>query len=528
MRYLFLLGIVFFIKTLSAQPYQLSLNERKILSTMKIISNAYIDTVYEDRLVEVMIRDVLKKLDPYSRYFNKDELKKFNEPLKGNFEGIGLNFQIFNDTVLVVYAIPGGPARNAGILAGDKIVKVDGEDITLGRRTAVWVQKKMRGEKGSELTLTVFRNGNMDLIDYTVVRDKVPLSSLDAAFLATHNTGYIKINRFTKTTMHDFSNNFNMLENNGMKNLILDIRGNSGGYFNTSIALADEFIPEGKLLVYTEGFHSAPVKFKAEKDGNFEEGKLIILVNEQTASVGEILSGAVQDYDRGLIIGRRTYGKGLIQKAFTLPDSTEIRLTVANYYTPSGRSIQNANNEKVKEVYENIISELGYGDLIDYSSIDVPESMIYYTSNNRKVLGGGGIMPDIYVPMNKNRAPDYFSEISTKNIVSHIALAYMNDNRNYFRDNYKDLANFRKNYTVNDDLLNSIISYAADNGIKTDKKSIKDSEEFIKIEAKAVIARSLWDLGAYYEIISQLDEAYLKAVEVIEDDMIFNDLNIKY
>ncbi|MCK4287842.1 MAG: S41 family peptidase, partial [Bacteroidales bacterium] len=322
-----------------SQNYDPNKTGKKLAAAMQIIKYAYVDSINEPELVENAIIETLKELDPHSAYISKEDIDKANEPLVGSFEGIGVSFQIFKDTILVIAPVPGGPSDKLGILAGDKIVKIDGEDATGSEINNKYVFEKLRGKKGTKVNVGIYRKGKKDLIDYTITRDKIPINSIDAVFMATPDIGYIKLNRFSKTTMEEFQESLKELEDKGMERLILDLRGNSGGYLNTAVELSDEFLPNNKLVVYTKGLRSPVREYNATLEGSFENGKLVILINEGSASASEIVSGAVQDWDRGIIIGRRSFGKGLVQRPFALPDGSVIRLTTARYYTPTGRSM---------------------------------------------------------------------------------------------------------------------------------------------------------------------------------------------
>ncbi len=345
---------------------------KKLAATMQIIRYAYVDSINEAELVENAIVETLKELDPHSAYISKEDLDAANEPLEGSFEGIGVTFQIYNDTILVVAPVLGGPSDKLGIRAGDKIVKIDGEKSTGEDINNKFVFDRLRGKKGTEVNVSIFRKGKKELIEYTIIRDKIPINSIDATFMATPEIGFIKLNRFSKTSMDEFKESLSKLKKQGMKKLILDLRGNTGGYLNTAIKLSDEFLPGGKLIVYTEGLRSSKQKYNSTSFGGFKSGELIVMINEGSASASEIVSGAVQDWDRGVVLGRRSFGKGLVQRPFQLPDGSVIRLTTARYHTPTGRCIQRPYENGTQEYYLDLYKRFTNGELENRDSIHFP------------------------------------------------------------------------------------------------------------------------------------------------------------
>ena len=382
-----------------AQKYDPRTTTQKFASALQIINFAYVDTVFEPDLVEKAIISTLKELDPHSQYISKQDLQKANEPLTGNFEGIGISFQIYKDTLLVISSIPGGPSEKLGILAGDKIVKINNQNICGSFLDNNYVFKRLRGKKGTTVEVSILRKGRKNFIDYAIIRDKIPINSIDAAFMASPDIGYIKLNRFSRTTMDEFRKSNGELKDQGMQKLILDLRGNSGGYLDVAIDLSDEFLNSGKLVVYTKGTSSPKRKYKSSFRGEFEDGKLVILIDEGSASASEIVAGAIQDWDRGIVVGRRSFGKGLVQRPYYLPDSSVIRLTIARYYTPTGRCIQKSYGEGYDQYYKDLSKRLDGGEFTSEKNIDFPDSLKYFTPNNRLVYGGGGIMPDVFVPL---------------------------------------------------------------------------------------------------------------------------------
>ncbi len=499
----------------------------KFSEALQIINLSYVDTVNENKLVETAIKKMLEDLDPHSVYISAAELKAANEPLEGNFEGVGIQFQIMKDTIEVVATIAGGPSEKVGVMPGDKIVMIDKENATGKKITNDYVLKKLRGKKNTKVNIMIYRRGVKEILDFTITRDVIPLKSIDATFMATDNIGYIKLDRFAQSSMKEFYQSISDLKKKGMKNLILDLRGNSGGYLNTAIDLADEFLPKGKLIVYTEGVHSPRVNYNDKYKGNFEDGKLVVLIDEGSASASEIVAGAIQDWDRGLIIGRLSFGKGLVQRPYDLPDGSVIRLTTARYHTPTGRCIQRPYVDGVDKYYEDLENRFSKGELYTADSIHFPDSLKYYTSKKRVVYGGGGIMPDIFIPIDTTEITNYYSSLIRKGILIQFSLQYVDDHRKKLKEQYTDLNFYVKNYIVEEDIVNQLVEYAIKEGLKKDDKAIETSNKLIKRELKGLIARNLWDTGAYIQIFMQSDKAYVKAIEAINDPNTFKQNKIQ-
>jgi len=523
---------IFFAGTgLMAQKNVKPLNEkettRKIGTLIYYINNYYVDTLDMPELIEKSIVSTLKQLDPHSAYISEKDVKKANEPLEGSFEGVGITFQLFKDTILVVSPVPGGPSDKVGILAGDKIVKVDGEDAFGEDITNKWVMDHLRGKKGTRVDVSIFRQGSKDLLDFTIIRDKIPLFSLDAAFMLDKQTGYIKLNRFAKESKKEFDKALDSLKKEGLQNLIFDLRGNGGGYLGTAMKIADEFLEDGKLIVYTEGIHQPRQELDATTDGGFELGKLIILVNEGSASASEIVTGAVQDWDRGIVIGRRTFGKGLVQRPFTLPDGSVVRLTVAHYYTPTGRCIQRPYDEGVKKYYQELNERLKHGELYHRDSIHFPDSLQYETKNGRIVYGGGGIMPDIFVPWDSTRYNDLYSSLIRKGVYNTFVNTYLNDHRIELEKNYKNVDAFKKKFEITDDIFDDMLKLAEEKKITIDENELNPNLDFYKLQLKALMGRNLFNQSAYFEILSPMDIEINKALEVLNDKNSFKVLNPK-
>lgn len=499
---------------------------KKYNATMQLINYAYVDTVNEARLVEKAIVETLKELDPHSVYISKKDVQKANEPLEGNFDGIGVQFEILKDTISVVHAIPGGPSERLGIMSGDKIVKIDGELVVGKKITNQFVLDHLRGKRGTKVDVTIFRKGKKDLIEFTITRDKIPINSIDAAYMIKPGIGYINLNKFAQTSMQEFTESVNKLKSQGMNDLILDLRNNSGGYMGTAIELSDEFLVTGKLIVYTQGRSAKREDFYSSSKGLCETGKLVIMINENSASASEIVSGAIQDWDRGIIVGRRSFGKGLVQRPFQLPDSSQIRLTTARYYNPSGKCIQKSYADGIDKYYEDFSIRMKHGELIHPDSIKFPDSLKFYTSKKRVVYGGGGIMPDVFIPWDSTPISDYYLDLRRKNVVNTYVGDYVDKSRKTLKTTYPEFSLFDKDFQIDDAFMADFFIYAEKEGVKKDEKGYAASEKLIKSQLKGVIAQKLWDMTELYTIINQYDEEVLKAIEVVEDDALYKKLNI--
>lgn len=490
----------------------------KVKQSLLLINNKYMESVDMDKVAEDAIKGMLEKLDPHSVYFSKEEYKKTNEPLAGNFEGIGVSFNLLHDTIVVTSVIQGGPSEQVGILPGDQIVLVNGETVAGINIDNSGVMSRLRGAKGTVVNIGVRRKSEKDILDFRIERDKIPVYSVDAVYMATPEVGYIKLSRFASTTTQEMREAFAKLKEQNAKSLILDLRGNGGGYLKTAVELSNEFIEKDKMIVYTEGKGEEREEYKAQAYGSFKKGKLIVLIDEGSASASEIVSGAVQDWDRGLLIGRRTFGKGLVQRPFMLPDSSYIRLTVAHYYTPSGRCIQKPYNNGREAYYKDIETRIKSGELTDQSQINLPDSLSYFTLNKKRVVyGGGGVMPDIFVPLDTVMFTDYFKEINRKALVNRFSLEYVNGNREQLNKNYPTIDIFEKEFTASDNMLNELFVLAEKEGIKRNDSDIAISKPLLANNVKALIARYLFDSTAYYRINNTMNPIYKKALEAIND-----------
>lgn len=500
----------------------------KFNALMGYISQFYVDSVAEEKIVEEAIISMLEQLDPHSIYIPRKEVEEMNAPLKGNFDGVGIRYQVMKDTIMVVNPIPGGPSEKVGIRAGDKIITIDGKTVAgVGIRSAQ-IQEKLRGPKGTKVSVEIMRSGQKEPLKFTISRDKIPIFSIDAAYMATPEIGYIKLNSFGETTMREFKVAFDSLKRQGMKSLIFDLQGNGGGYLNTAIELCDEFLGGDKLIVFTEGRAFERKDVFARKEGVFESGKLVLLIDESSASASEILSGAVQDWDRGLIIGRRSFGKGLVQKPITLPDGSQVRLTTQRYYTPSGRCIQKPYEDGSEQYYKEKYQRYLSGEMTFKDSIKIPDSLKFQTKvNKREVYGAGGIIPDIFVPIDTTTNSDYLNKILRAGVFNNFCLNYVDQNRIFLKSNYAQFSKFKAEFKIDQALLDEFIAFADKEGVKFNDKDFAVSKRVIEIRIKAGIASNLWDYGYFYEIINELNPSYLKAIEAINGTS-FKDLKIAY
>jgi len=524
-KFIYFLLLFFFPLFLTAQNRNPDEGLRKLQVVIQAIDYYYVDSVHENELVEGAIVEMLKELDPHSIYIPKEELRRANEPLQGNFEGIGVQFEILRDTIVVVHPLTGGPSEKLGIISGDKIVKIDGEDVVGKQVTNQFVLDHLRGKKGTKVRVSIYRKGKKDLLEFVIVRDKIPINSIDAVYMIAPQTGYINLNRFSLTTTQEFQDAVKKLKGEGMKNLILDLRNNAGGYMAPAIELSDEFLGVGKLIVYTEGLNSPRENYYSTYRGNFENGKLVVMINENSASSSEIVSGAVQDWDRGLIVGRRSFGKGLVQRPFNLPDSSQIRLTTARYHTPSGRCIQKPYDNGVEDYYKDFSNRYSHGELVHADSIKFPDSLKYQTASGRTVYGGGGIMPDVFIPWDSSFLTDYYMDVRRNNIINPLVSEYVDANRQSLLKEYPDFESFKQSFSVGKSLMKIFLEAAEKAEIKMNEEQFTASEPLIKIQIKGLIAQKLYDITSYYVIANESDPEVMEAVKVIQDDALFRDLN---
>ncbi len=482
---------------------------REILTQIK---EEYVDTVNTSVLVDDAIQEILHKLDPHSSYIPVTERIAANEDLRGNFDGIGVEFNIFDDTIVVLTPLSGGPSEVLGIQGGDKIITVDGKNVAGVGITSAGVMKALKGPQGTEVKVTILR-GKKE-IDYTIIRDKIPQYSVDVSYMVDNEIGYIKINRFSATTFDEFHEALTTLKEQGMKKMVLDLQGNPGGYMNMAIEMADEFLPSGKKIVSQKGKEK---RYNAEAfatgKGGFETGDVIVLVNERSASASEIMAGALQDNDRALIVGRRSFGKGLVQSPFDLSDGSELRLTISRYYTPSGRSIQKPYQDG-DEYARDIISRYSHGEFFHADSIKVNDSLRFLTLNGRTVYGGGGIMPDYFVPLDTTLNSHYLNELYTSMALQEYTFNYAEKNKEDFEK--KGFDAFFSKFVVTDDMLNDLVETGERNEVKADYKEVRLKKKLFKMHVKAHIARKIWGNEGFYPVFNETNEVFQQAIKMFD------------
>ncbi len=502
-KFLLILSAFLFSNGIQAQRYANKETE-KLDYLLYFLNNNYVDTVNTHLIVEEGIRAMLKELDPHSIYMTKEELKEMDEPLVGNFDGVGIQFNILEDTIVVVNTIVGGPSEKLGILAGDKIVKIEGENMAGIKIKNKDVISRLRGTRGTIVKVSIFRKGVKNLIDYSITRDKIPLTSIDATYMADAETGYIKLSRFSATSGTEFLESLEKLKGKGMKNLVIDLTGNGGGYLQTAIDIADQVLSDKNIVVYTKGrTPGSRTDYFSTSKGIFEKGKLIVLIDEGSASASEIVSGAVQDLDRGLIIGRRSFGKGLVQNSFPFPDGSAMRMTTARYYTPAGRCIQKPYEKGVEDYYDDLNKRFKHGEFTNRDSITFADSLKFYTLGKRLVYGGGGIMPDIFIPLDTSENSKYLTDVYRKGVFNKFTLKYVDQNREQIKKLYPDFKAFKAGFVTSDAILSEFIAAAEADEIKSNTEDLKTSGSFIRRQIRALIANQIWGTNEYYECINE-------------------------
>lgn len=497
-----------------------SRQQQKLLMAENIVNNLYVDNVDEEKIVENAVRGILENLDPHSSYSTKEETTSSQETMQGSFSGIGIQFNMQKDTLYVVQTIAGGPSEKVGILPGDRFIAVD-DSIIAGRKLKnTDIMKRLRGPKGTKVNIKVKRGSNAELLEFRITRDDIPLNSIDAVYMADGKTGYIRLSRFAATSYKEFKDAITKLKKQGMQQLILDLTDNGGGYMQIAAQIANEMLNRGNLIVYTQGRKSPRQNLNADGSGTFRTQKVVVMINQFSASASEILSGAVQDWDRGVVVGRRSFGKGLVQREFLLPDSSSFRLTIARYYTPSGRNIQKPYVKGDREDYDkDIIDRYNHGELQSADSIHFADSLKHTTLRlHRTVYGGGGIMPDVFVPLDTTQYTDYHRRLVAKGIIPQFALRYVDKNRADLKAQYPDAQKFIKEFTVTDEMLNNLVDAGKAEKVDFDKSQFAKSKEMLRTFVKAAIANDLFSTSAYFQIVNEQNDIYKEALSIINDD----------
>jgi carboxyl-terminal processing protease len=489
-------------------------NYLRYMEVLNYINNDYVDTVNVDELVDYSIVQMLEKLDPHTVYIGKKDVELANSQLQGDFEGIGVEFNIIKDTIVVVAPISGGPSEQVGIQAGDRIVKVNGEVVAGTGVTTQDVFRYLRGKKGTKVTVTVVRRGSAKELDYIITRDKIPTYSVDAWYMLDAQTGYIKVSRFSQTTYTEFKKALTELKAQGMNRMVLDLKDNPGGYLNQAVEICDEFLSGNQLIVYTDGKESRyDSRYSASRTGLFESGSLMVLINEGSASASEIVSGALQDNDRAIIVGRRSFGKGLVQLPLPLQDGSELRLTISRYYTPSGRSIQKPYSADAPSDYEDDLSRrYEKGEYFHVDSIRFNDSLKFKTSKGRTVYGGGGIMPDYFVPRDTSAFTPYLIDLFNRNVIREYTLNYYTQNKNSLKN--MSLEAYRKQFVVSAEMKQEIIKLAEKSGVVYKEKEFAKSWPYIETNVKAFIARGAYGNNGFFSIINDQDEVLQQALKL--------------
>lgn len=495
---------------------ELNSGMQKFQEAVLFVERNYVKAPDATKMVDDAIQGMLEGLDPHSFYIASEEMEEMEEQMEGSFEGVGIEFNLLEDTIYVVAVISGGPSEQAGLQPGDRIVKIDGETVAGINIPNNDVMKKLRGKKGTHVKVALRRPGTKQLVEADIVRDKIPLYSVDYSYMVNNQTGYVKISRFASTTHDEFREHTEKLLKKGMKNMVLDLRGNPGGYMNMAERIADEFLPSGRTVVYTEGrIPDSKTKYKATSDLNlFEEGALVVLLDYGSASASEIVAGAVQDWDRGLIVGVRSFGKGLVQTQKDFGDGSAMRLVISQYYTPSGRCIQKPFNMSAKEYDMEVVERFESGEIYDESKIDLPDSLKFKTNSGRTVYGGGGILPDVFVARDTTQDSDYLTDLIAQNAFRQYAFHY-GDAHPDAKAQYVDAAGFNRNFRVDEALLNDFVAYSEGKGVKQDAVGLGISRKDISTYLKAFIGRRLFDDDAFYPTFHESDNVLRRAVELM-------------
>jgi carboxyl-terminal processing protease len=519
-----LLGMLF-LAVYNVPAQLLSEETIKIGKTLNLIEEYYVDTASISRITENAIISMLRELDPHSTYISAKDVKEMNEPLLGNFDGIGIQFNVLRDTIIVIEPISGGPSDKAGLLAGDRIVSINGEDVAGKGISTNGVRSRLLGPKGTKVSINVFRRGEKNILDFTIIRDKIPINSLDAAYMLNSETGYVRFNKFAATTDREFREALVRLRKANMRNIIIDLRGNGGGFMAASTQLASHFFADGKLLVYLSGRKTPRQEYKSSGSGDLTSARVVVLTDDGSASASEIVAGAIQDWDRGVIIGRRTFGKGLVQNAFTLTDGSMIRLSIARYYTPAGRSIQSPYNEGYEKYLENYTRRFINGEMMSADSVHFPDSLKFKTLvNQRVVYGGGGIMPDVFVAVDTSNYSNYYRTLVRRGIFNSFILEYADKNRAAINSKFKTFEDFKNGFEFSPDEIRSFREKGETAGVKFAEDQFRKSENEILLVLKALLANNIWQTNEYFRIINEQDNIIAEALKVISDEKLYNQI----
>jgi carboxyl-terminal processing protease len=501
----------------------------KLSQVLNNVSRYYTDSINEDKIIENTIVSTLKQLDPHSSYFSKEDVEEINRGLEGSFVGIGITYSMLRDTVLILSVLPDGPSEKAGLLPGDRILKVENMNLAGVKATDKLIRESLVGEKGTKVDISIKRKSTKSNLLLSVTRDNIQVSSIDAAYMATDGVGYIKLSRFSASSTDDFNKALLKLKKQGAESLIFDLRGNGGGYLNTAVEIVNNFLEKDRMIVYTEGVKSPRKDYISTEEGLFKTGKVAVLIDEGTASASEIVSGAIQDWDRGVIIGRRSYGKGLVQRPFYLVDGSMMRLTVARYYTPGGRCIQKPYNKGFEEYSEDLINRKKHGELMHADSIKFNDSLKYRTLiNRRSIYGGGGIMPDIFIPLDTTLYPDFYLKWLNSDKITNFVHDYVDQHRQFLKLIYPTFTKFNTQFNVDDNLYKELFFFAENikNMTQNNSSNISVSDlrkhEMIGIHLKALIANDLWNSDEYWQVMNPWNEIYKKALDVIGNNRSFN------
>ena len=490
----------------------------KIGQTLYNIDKYYLDTINFPNMTEEIVKMIIEKLDPHSAYISAKDVAAMNEPLVGNFNGIGVEFALINDTLTIQATVPGGPSEKVGIKAGDKIIAVDGETISGTNLTIERVHGYLRGPKGSKVAVSILRKGEGELLDFVITRDKIPLNSVDASYELEPGYIYVKLSRFAATSYQEILKAILAIDG-ARKGIVLDLRGNGGGYLVAALQIANEFLGKGELILYTEGRKVQRMSEYANGRGLLQNTPVVVLIDENSASASEIVSGALQDWDRGIIIGRRSFGKGLVQQQFNLLDGSQLRLTIARYHTPSGRVIQSPYEQgKAEDYYKAFYERYAKGETFSRDSIQLPDSLKYRTLRlGRTVYGGGGIMPDIFIPADTSHYTPFYGEIVRKGLITDFINSYVDNNRPQLARKYKSAEDFEKSFVVTDKFFNEFLAYCKEKGVEPKENEIEISGPELKKYLKGFVLRNLFDFNSYLRYLNRDDREILKALEVLKE-----------